>query len=475
MNTTHCISDTILAISTPIGRGGIGVIRVSGKLVPKIAFKLLGKIPYPRKAEYLPFLDKNSSLLERVIAIFFPEPYSFTGEHVLEIHGHGGQMILNLLLDHMLKTFPETRLANPGEFTERAFLNEKIDLIQAEAIADIIDATSYQAARSASNSLQGMFSIKIHKILNKITNLRVHIESSIDFSDQNINCISYNETQNLLKEIIDSMEQISKLAYCGFVLKEGIKIVIVGKPNAGKSSLFNALMETDRAIVSKIPGTTRDTLCEYIQVNGITCYITDTAGLRENSKNEIELMGIQRTWNELKKSDHILWVIDSNSIENKNYNNIIHDIQNIPHLANNTALITIIRNKSDLSLEKIGINIIKGYTCITVSALLSDGMDLIKKHLYDSTVLQSNKNGSSYCFMEEGQSNFIARKRHLDILNIANSYLLSAQSRLNSNMLIDDCFSDDLKYAHQKLSNIFGKYTSDDLLTKIFSTFCIGK
>lgn len=467
-------NDTIVAISTPVGRGGIGILRVSGKLVPQIALKLLKKIPDPRKAEYLPFLDKNELILERVIALFFPKPYSFTGEDILEIHGHGGQIILNLLLERVLETFSEVRLANPGEFTERAFLNEKIDLIQAEAIADIIDATSYQSARSASNSLQGMFSVKINKVLKKITSLRVHIESSIDFSDQDIHTSSYNIIKNLLESIIKNIKQISKSAYCGVLLKEGIKIVIIGKPNVGKSSLFNSLMEIDRAIVSKIPGTTRDTLCEYIQLNGITCYITDTAGLRENTNNEIELMGIKRTWNELKNSDHVLWVIDSKNVEDQNRKKIICTIKNLFSIINRNIPITIIRNKSDLSLEKIGISMIEEYTCITISALLKQGIDLLKKHLYNFIKSQVYEN-SSYCLIGENQGNFIARRRHLDILKKTNFYLLEAQSRLHSNNMIDDCFADDIKCAHQELSTIFGKYSADSVLKKIFNTFCIGK
>lgn len=468
------IMDTIVAIATPVGRGGIGILRISGKLVPKIAYKVLSKIPNPRKAEFLPFLDSNGLILEKVIALFFPEPHSFTGENVLEIHGHGGQMILNLLLDRILETFSEVRLANPGEFTERAFLNEKIDLIQAEAIADIIDATSYQAARSAVNSLQGMFSKEIHKILRKITNLRVYIESAIDFSDQDIDDISYNKIQNLLKEIIKNLEQILQSAFCGMLLKEGIKIVIVGKPNAGKSSLFNALMEIDRAIVSQIPGTTRDTLCEYIQLHGITCYITDTAGIRENSKNEIELLGITRTWKELHQADHILWVFDSNTIKEKNYNNVICSIKKMFHVINKNIPITIIQNKSDLSLENIKIHTIEDYTCINISVLLNKGIDLLKTHLCNFIKLKMYTNSSS-SFIENNQGNFIARKRHLDILKKANLHLLSAQYKLNSSILIDDCFAEDLKLAHQELNKIFGKHTTEDLLSKIFDTFCIGK
>lgn len=466
-------SATIVAIATPLGRGGIGILRISGKLVPTISLELLGKLPYPRKAEYLPFLDKNNSILERIIAIFFPEPHSFTGENILEIHGHGGYAILNLLLDRILEISPDIRLANPGEFTARAFLNEKIDLIQAEAIADIIDATSYQAAKSASNSLQGVFSLKIHKLLKKISSFRVYIESSLDFSDQDIHEISNNKVQNLLKNIIDNVEHILKLACSGLLLKEGIKIVIAGKSNVGKSSLFNSLIATDRAIISKIPGTTRDTLCESIQLKGITCYITDTAGLRNNSSDEIELMGIKRTWHSIKQSDHIIWVVDSTNIKNKNYNNILNAVKKL----NTTTPITIVRNKSDLSLETIGISTIEKYTCITLSALLHNGIDLLRTHL-SNYILKQMHQPSFYCSIEnENQGNFIARKRHLEILKKVKLYLLSAQAQLKSHdeIIFNDTFADDLKHAHQELNKILGKYVADDLLTEIFSTFCIGK
>lgn len=467
-------TDTIAAISTPLGKGGIGVLRISGNLVPKIAPKLLGKIPEPRKAEYLPFLSENGSILDKVIALFFPEPCSFTGEHVLEIHGHGGYIILYVLLDRILKVSSGIRLANPGEFTERAFLNNKIDLIQAESIADIIDAMSYQAVQSASNSLQGAFSAKIRVILKKITNLRVCIETSIDFSDQEITTLEVNKIQNDLENIIQDISKIYKSAYYGFLFKEGIKIVIAGKPNAGKSSLFNALIGMNRAIISKISGTTRDTLCENIQLNGITCYITDTAGLKKDSTNEIECIGIQRMWDELIKSDHILWVVDSNDLIDKDHINILDSIKEIFLSIKKTIPLTIICNKSDLSLKKIGISTIDSYTCITLSALLNSGIDILKEHLFNIIKFQMQQK-SGFDTIGEHESVFIARKRHLLILEKSIQYLKSAQTQFQCNMFINDIFAEDLRYAHDELNQILGKFTSDDLLKKIFSTFCIGK
>ncbi|URJ33277.1 tRNA uridine-5-carboxymethylaminomethyl(34) synthesis GTPase MnmE [Candidatus Blochmannia vicinus] len=468
------IIDTIVAISTPPGHGGIGVIRISGISVPEIIPKLLGKILEPRKAEYLPFLDTDGFILEKVIALFFPEPHSFTGENILEIHGHGGQMILDLLLERILKTSSDIRIAHPGEFTKRAFLNNKIDLIQAEAIADIIDASSYQAAKSASNTLQGAFSRKIHIISKNLTNLRTHIEASIDFSEEATNILPYNNIEKKLKNIINDMQQVYESTCYGILLREGIKIVIAGNPNAGKSSLFNILIGINRAIVSTISGTTRDTLHESIQLDGVTYHVTDTAGLQKNSSNEIERIGIKRTWNELNNADHILWVIDSNDDSNKKYNITLECVEKTLSVKNKKKIpITIIRNKSDLTKEQIGISKINNYTCITLSALFDHGTDLLRKHL--NTHIKSKQQKNYPYSLTENQGNFIARRRHLNALKKTSKYLLSAQNQLLSVMTINELFAEDLRLAHNELSKIFGNFTSEDLLEKIFSTFCVGK
>ncbi|WHL25070.1 MAG: tRNA uridine-5-carboxymethylaminomethyl(34) synthesis GTPase MnmE [Candidatus Blochmannia vicinus] len=468
------IIDTIVAISTPPGYGGIGVIRISGNSVPTIIPKLLGKMIDPRKAEYLPFLDTDGFILEKVIALFFPEPNSFTGENILEIHGHGGQMILDILLERILKISSNIRIAHPGEFTKRAFLNNKIDLIQAEAIADIINASSYQAAKSASNTLQGAFSSKIHIISKKITNLRTHIEASIDFSEEATNVLPYNNVKKKLKNIINDIQQIYESTCHGVLLREGIKIVIAGNPNAGKSSLFNALIGIDRAIVSTISGTTRDTLHESIQLNReVTCHITDTAGLQKNSDNEIEQIGITRAWNELNNADHILWVIDSNDDSNRKCNITLEYVEEILFSKNKKIPITIIRNKSDLTKEEIGISKVNNYTCITLSALFDNGTDLLRNHLHNNIKYKKQKNYSYN--LTENQGNYIARRRHLNALEKTSKYLLSAQNQLLSVMTIDELFAEDLVLAHNELNKIFGKFTSEDLLEKIFSTFCVGK
>lgn len=465
--------DTIAAISTPVGRGGIGILRISGKLVPIISTKLVGKVPEPRKAEYLPFLSENGSVLERVIVLFFPEPNSFTGENVLEVHSHGGQMILDVLLNRILEVSTGIRLANPGEFTERAFLNDKIDLLQAEAVADIIDATSHQAAKSASNSLQGIFSKKINMILEKIVDLRSYIELFIDFSEEDIENVSFEKIQNLLEKVIEDVNYIYKSASYGVLLKDGLKLVIAGKPNAGKSSLFNTLIGSDRAIVSSISGTTRDILREYTHLGGIPCYITDTAGLIENSSNEVERIGIRRAWAELKKADHILWIVDSSNILDRNCDSVLDSIKKVFFTINKELPITVIYNKSDLSLKTVGIHVIQGYTFITVSVFLNEGIDLLRKYLFD-TIQSQIKGNFGHCFAGENQGNFIARKRHLDILKRVSHYLLSAKNKLNDDY---DIFliAEDLRFAHDELNKIIGKFISDEVLKKIFSTFCIGK
>lgn len=467
------MTDTIVAISTPPGKGGIGVIRISGTSVLTITPKLLGQLPSPRTAKYLSFLAADGSILEKVIALFFPEPNSFTGENVLEIHSHGGEIILDLLLEQILQKDTTIRLARPGEFTERAFLNGKIDLIQAEAIADVINATSYQAARSASNSLQGIFSQQINIIIKKIINLRIHIESSIDFSEEEINTMSHDNIQKKLQNIINDVKKLYKSAKNGVLLREGLNIVIAGKPNAGKSSLFNKLINMDRAIVSAISGTTRDTLHESIQLNGINLHITDTAGLKKNGNNEIEQLGIQRTWNTLDHADHILWVVDSTHYINKNHISILKSIEKIFSKKKNNIPMTIIRNKSDLSLEKVGIKKIEQYTYITISALFNTGIDLLKKYLFHNIYCNSKFNN-----MIENQGNFIARRRHLNAIEKSLQHLSSAQSKiiLKKNV-INDLFAEDLKLTQYELNKIIGKSksVSNDLLKKIFSKFCIGK
>ncbi|URJ25106.1 tRNA uridine-5-carboxymethylaminomethyl(34) synthesis GTPase MnmE [Candidatus Blochmannia ocreatus (nom. nud.)] len=472
----HSSTDTITAISTPIGIGGIGVIRVSGPLVPIIIPELLHKKNLiPRKAEYLPIFDTDGTILEQVIALFFPEPNSFTGENTLEIHGHSGLIILDILLERILKTSPNIRIAQPGEFTKRAFINGKIDLVQAEAITDIINANSYQAAKSASNYLQGHFSQQIRAILNKLTELRIYIESSIDFSEE-VHVLSYDKTIKLLDNIIYDIKKMHQSACHNLILREGLKIVIAGEPNVGKSSLFNALIGTERAIVNDASGTTRDILHECIQLNGILFHIIDTAGFQNNINNEVEKIGIQRAIKELNNADHILWVINAyedRQYSNKKYEDIFNNIRKKLLHKNQQIPITIIRNKSDLSKEKNKLYTIKNHTFITLSALFNSGIDLLKNYLINNITYKSYKDLPPGFI--NNQSNLITRRRHLNILEKSFKYLLSAKNQLISTQYVNEFFAEDIKLAHNELIKIFGKFTTEDLLKKIFSTFCIGK
>ncbi len=304
----HRNKETIAAIATPAGRGGLGIIRISGHDAPKIAQMILGQLPKPRKAVYIPFYSSTGEAIDEGIALFFPAPHSFTGEDVLELQGHGGPVILDILLQHVL--IAGARLARPGEFSERAFLNGKLDLVQAEAIADLIDASSELAARCALRSLQGEFSLQVKQIIEQLIQLRIFIEAAIDFPTEEIDFISESTVNLDLQSLITNLETLHRLAHQGTLLREGMNAVIVGKPNAGKSSLLNSLSGRDSAIVTEIPGTTRDVLREFIQIDGMPLHIIDTAGLRETD-DIVEQEGVRRTKTVMGQADVILWIIDA--------------------------------------------------------------------------------------------------------------------------------------------------------------------
>ncbi|AEI74680.1 tRNA modification GTPase MnmE [Candidatus Moranella endobia PCVAL] len=455
-------NDTIAAIATPRGHGGIGIIRISGPLVTKVAYVILGKIPKKRQAEYLPFRNKDGLILDQGIALFFSSPDSFTGEDILELQGHGGPVILDLLLQQII-SLSGLRIARPGEFLERAFLNNKLDLIQAEAIADLIDASSIQAARAAINSLQGIFSERINELVELLTNLRVDIESTIDFSEEKIDLFSKIKIESRINNLITRIDSIQNNANYGCLLREGMKVVIAGKPNAGKSSLLNALVGNDVAIVTPIAGTTRDVLREHIYfLDGMPLHITDTAGLG-HSFDEVEKIGIERARFEIEKADHVLLIIDSTTtptpiIDQYIYWSIIDCLPtNIP--------ITIIRNKADITGEKICISEIKGYPIITISAKINLGVDFLLTYLHKIIGFTSSTEGI-----------FLARRRHLDALETAAKYLGQCKLKLTNYYANEiELLAEDLRLAQQALSEITGEFSSDNLIKKIFSTFCIGK
>nr|WP_181994482.1 tRNA uridine-5-carboxymethylaminomethyl(34) synthesis GTPase MnmE [Arsenophonus endosymbiont of Bemisia tabaci] len=452
------INDTIIAQATPPGRGGVGILRISGPKVVEVARIVLGKIPRPRYADYLPFYDDKGKVLDQGIALYFPSPNSFTGEDVLELQGHGGPIIIDLLLKQIL-AINEIRIANPGEFSERAFLNDKMDLAQAEAIGDLIDASTEQAARSAVNSLQGVFSQQIYKMLEALTNLRIYVEAAIDFPDEEIDFLSDGKIETKLNQVIVHLDSVRLQAYQGSLLREGMKVVITGRPNAGKSSLLNALSGRETAIVTDIAGTTRDVLREHIHIDGMPLHIIDTAGLRE-ATDEVERIGIERAWQEIEQADHILFMVDSTTTEETEPEQIWPEFMaRLPK----SLPITVIRNKVDITNEPVTIKKVSNYSLIYLSAYRKEGIDLLRQHLKESI-------GFNH-YIEGG---FLARRRHIQALNIAAEHLQQGYQKLvvaHSGELL----AEELRLVQQALSEITGEFSSDDLLSRIFSSFCIGK
>lgn len=451
-------TDTIVAQATPPGRGGVGILRVSGPKAALVAQTVLGKLPKPRYADYLPFRNDDNSVLDQGIALFFPNPNSFTGEDVLELQGHGGPVILDLLLKRILQ-IPGVRIANPGEFSERAFLNDKLDLAQAEAIADLIDASSEQAARSAINSLQGAFSSHINEMVESLTHLRIYVEAAIDFPDEEIDFLSDGIIEGKLNAVIAELDDVRAQARQGSLLREGMKVVIAGRPNAGKSSLLNALAGREAAIVTDIAGTTRDVLREHIHIDGMPLHIIDTAGLREAS-DEVERIGIERAWKEIEQADRVLFMVDSTTTDATTPEDIWPEFMaRLPK----TLPVTVIRNKSDLTGENVEITAQGNYPMIRLSARDGMGIELLRDHLKEAMGFNSNTEGG-----------FLARRRHLQALSTAAEHLQQGHEQLvyaKSGELL----AEELRLAQQALSEITGEFTSDDLLGRIFSSFCIGK
>ncbi|MBF7074650.1 tRNA uridine-5-carboxymethylaminomethyl(34) synthesis GTPase MnmE [Glaciecola sp. MH2013] len=450
--------ETIVAQATAPGRGGVGIIRVSGPNARIIAEQLLGTCPAPRQAQYLPFKDQQQQIIDQGIALFFQAPNSFTGEDVLELQGHGGQVVMELLLDACVSS-NKVRLARPGEFSEQAFLNDKLDLTQAEAIADLINASSKQAAISALKSLQGEFSKQVNLLVEQLIHLRMYVEAAIDFPEEEIDFLSDGKVQGDLDLICKQLDTIKHQAKQGSLLRDGMSVVIVGRPNAGKSSLLNALSGKDSAIVTDIAGTTRDVLKEHIHIDGMPLHIIDTAGLRD-SADEVERIGIERAWQEIEKADRILFMVDSNVEKASQPNEIWPAFYNkLPA----HAKISVIRNKCDESKEAIGIDDSADYSVIRLSAKQHQGIDLLRDHLKQCMG-----------FEQAGEDQVIARQRHIIALQRADEHILQGKSQLEDNMA-GELLAEELRIAQQYLNEITGEFSSDDLLGKIFSSFCIGK
>ncbi|QJR80974.1 tRNA uridine-5-carboxymethylaminomethyl(34) synthesis GTPase MnmE [Alteromonas pelagimontana] len=455
-------TETIVAQATAPGRGGVGIVRVSGPQAKAVADAVVKADLKPRMATYLPFFDANHQIIDQGIALFFNNPHSFTGEDVLELQGHGGQVVMDMLIDAVLAV-EGVRLARPGEFSEQAFLNDKLDLAQAEAIADLIDASSKQAARSALRSLQGEFSAQIQALSEQIIHLRMYVEAAIDFPDEEIDFLSDGKVAGDLHAIIETLTHIHRQAKQGALLREGMQVVIAGRPNAGKSSLLNALAGRDSAIVTEIAGTTRDVLKEHIHINGMPLHIIDTAGLRD-SPDKVEQIGIARAWQAISEADRVLFVVDSTETTAIDPYQIWPDFMHRLPVGIPT---TVVRNKADLSSEVIGQQVVAtahgNIDVVGLSAETGDGIALLREHLAQTMGLDTTS---------EGQ--FIARRRHLDALAKADQHIIAGQQQLHDS-LAGELLAEELRLAHQALSEITGEFTSDDLLGRIFSSFCIGK
>jgi tRNA modification GTPase len=443
------MGDTIAAIATPPGRGGVGIIRVSGPETQLIARQVLGDCPKPRIASHRVFRDRSFVGIDDGLAIFFPGPASFTGEDVLELQGHGGPVVMDMLLQACLNA--GARVARPGEFSERAFLNDKLDLAQAEAIADLIDSETEQAARSALRSLQGEFSQIINSLHDEMVALRVYVEAALDFPDEEIDFLADQGIRDRLEQIENRLKVIQEKARQGSLLREGMTLVLIGRPNAGKSSLLNALSGRDAAIVTHIPGTTRDVLKERIHIDGMPLHVIDTAGLRE-SEDPVEQEGIRRAWQEIERSNIVLLLIDDQQGRSHEEESILKQ------LPENLRIIEV-HNKIDLTGRAAG----EHEGIFGISAKDGSGMDALK------TLLKVHM---GYQGSEEDQ--FIARRRHLHALNIAQRHIQEASIQLKE-FNAGELMAEELRTAHEALGEITGKMSADDLLGEIFSSFCIGK
>lgn len=447
---SHDSSDTIAAIATASGAGGIGIVRVSGPASQQIAQGILGLCPAPRHAAYLDFKSADDALIDRGIAIFYPNPNSYTGEDVLELQGHGGTALMQILLARCIEL--GARQAEPGEFTRRAYLNDKLDLAQAEAVADVINAATAEAAKSAVRSLSGEFSQYINTLLLKLINLRMYVEACLDFPEEEIDFITQGRVAEKLDAIITELALVFSKAKQGSLLREGISVVLVGQPNVGKSSLMNQLAGEEIAIVTPIAGTTRDTIKNAIQINGVPLHVIDTAGLRETD-DEVEKFGIARTWRAAETANIALLLIDAaHGITEKEKSILARLPQEISKIW--------VHNKIDVSNEAASSQEKDSEMHIYLSAKTGMGIDLLKAQLLKLAGFQNNSEGV-----------FMARARHLEALIQVDKSLLNARKQINSAELV----AEELRLAQESLGSITGEFTPDDLLGEIFSKFCIGK
>lgn len=442
-------ADIIAAIATAQGRGGVGVVRVSGPGIEGLIRGILGKLPAPRHATYCDFLDHDGETLDQGIALYFTTPHSFTGEDVLELQGHGGPAVLQLLLQRCLEL--GARLAQPGEFTRRAYLNDKLDLAQAESVADLIEANTAQAARSAMRSLRGEFSAAIHAMVDELIRLRMLVEAMLDFPEEDVDSSDIAQRDTLLKDILRKLRHTLDTAKQGSLLREGAHIVIAGQPNVGKSSLLNRLSGEEVALVSNIPGTTRDVIRQTIQIGGVQLHVMDTAGLRE-TQDEVESMGIERTRHTLHRADLILLLLDANKGVTAADESILAGLPaDIPRL--------LVFNKADL-LNGATASASANDASISVSAKTGTGVEELRAKLLEMIGWRDQESGA-----------FMARERHLQALALAHCHLERAREQL----ACAELFAEELRLAQRALNEITGEFSPDDLLGEIFARFCIGK
>lgn len=458
-------SDPIVAIATAPGRGGIGVVRLSfgraGEAAASHAMHALcGQLLHARHASYVPFIDATGEALDRGIALYFPAPHSYTGEHVLELQGHGGPIVLQLVLQRAVEVGREfgLRLAEPGEFTRRAFLNDKLDLAQAEAVADLIEASTEAAARSAGRSLDGAFSREIHALVEDVITLRMLVEATLDFPEEEIDFLEAADARGKLARIRERLDAVLADARQGALLREGLSVVLAGQPNVGKSSLLNALAGAELAIVTPIAGTTRDKVSQTIQVEGIPLHVIDTAGLRE-TEDEVERIGIERTWGEIGRADVVLHLLDARE-------GVTPGDEAISARFPPRVPVVRVLNKADLAGVGASVKEIDGASVreILLSAKTGDGIALLRDELLKIAGWQAGS-----------ESVYLARERHLIALRTAREHLALAADHADQNAQSLDLFAEELRLGQDALSSITGEFTSDDLLGVIFSRFCIGK
>ena len=446
-------TDTIAAIATPAGQGGVGIVRLSGTDTPAIAQQLLGRLPQVRRAEVHRFTEVDGTLIDTGLVLYFEAPASFTGEQVLELHGHGGPVVMDSLLQRVLSL--GARPARPGEFSERAFLNNKLDLAQAEAIADLIESATTAAAHAAARSLQGEFSNRVHLLVEQLTRLRMYVEAAIDFPEEEIDFLSDAAVANMLADLRKAFADLSTRARQGQLLRDGMTLVIAGRPNAGKSSLLNALSGRDAAIVTEIPGTTRDVLREHIQIDGLPLHIVDTAGLHD-SDDPVEQAGMQRARLALEQADRVLLVIDDQAGFTAADEAILEQLPaGVPH--------TRVFNKIDLSGREAGQTEHEGQPRIALSLHSGAGLESLRQYLKHSVGYADHAEGS-----------FSARRRHVDALRRAFEHVVTGQQQLEQQRA-GELLAEELRQAQRVLGEITGDVSSDELLGRIFSSFCIGK